>query len=965
MRSPKLLLLVLLVASACGHPVNTEDKPEDQANVAPTIIERDLETTTASADDETTVQPQHKEKEDAGDLHPDVETNQKEREGRANETPSKPAFETVKVAEKVATTTTSAPEPETTTNQDEETTATFQDVHQKRSDDVETSEHSRADKTPASLTAEISTSTEAEVVKEEHTTEAGETVETTQKVQERIEKEVPSTNIDQIERDGRSEESDKRVPTIEAHILKEDDETTDEPTIESAETTTLQSEEKDREGRNLEQISNKDVAKEEQDVTAEEKKAIENEDITEEPSTTTEKEEILGEKVQEERNARAEIENKKGAEETTEAVTEEPTTEDQTESTKAKENLESEQKSESNENEISPLKEKSDQDRQGRAKTIDDSINSIQEDVKQVSGHNRPEQKNVEADLEIAKNDELDNVEPKKETVQAKEETNVKTQQEESQVVTEEVEAKTETPENKVEPIAEVATSTNDEVDAKTDSDAETNSDVTMRSDNFETPLEEEETESRSDTTERSEEKSNTDTAVETNNKETEEASAEAKSEENKDEVAEVAETPVETKPEAVAESGARTEEPVTETENVEAKTDVPTKEVEAVEQKSETLATTQETPTAVDIEQTKAKETLVEKETKQAATADIQTKIDNLDKDRQGRAEGEAEGKDEETEEKVTTEAPEEKAIDGAEAPVESQNEEQIVNEEPAAKEEEVVPDQVKEEDVVPEVKEEGRSNEEPQLKEDQEPEETTEPQITDKAEEKEEKTEQINTETVEENAQQEEGEKVATTTVDSREGRKGIMSEIFAAKSGSPIIEKGPNTIHFFKPKEPFVLVCQGFSESGSINYSWLKNGRPFHLDGEAGHLVFRESPFDGNIIFVSPGPSDVGTYQCVAENKNGKVFSHPSLVMVQKPLHEPRGLDLFKTTNAESRTDSDANLEVVGAANPADGKQGVFVVLPTDNANQDPAEVIDMQVVDGNEEAKEEEGSGDASS
>jgi hypothetical protein len=46
--------------------------------------------------------------------------------------------------------------------------------------------------------------------------------------------------------------------------------------------------------------------------------------------------------------------------------------------------------------------------------------------------------------------------------------------------------------------------------------------------------------------------------------------------------------------------------------------------------------------------------------------------------------------------------------------------------------------------------------------------------------------------------------------------------------------------------------------------VSYSWLKNGRQFHLDGGSGHRVFRESPFDGNIIFVSPGQDDVGTYQ-----------------------------------------------------------------------------------------------------
>jgi hypothetical protein len=46
--------------------------------------------------------------------------------------------------------------------------------------------------------------------------------------------------------------------------------------------------------------------------------------------------------------------------------------------------------------------------------------------------------------------------------------------------------------------------------------------------------------------------------------------------------------------------------------------------------------------------------------------------------------------------------------------------------------------------------------------------------------------------------------------------------------------------------------------------VTYSWLKNGHPFHLNGEFGQRIFRESPFDGNIIFLSPGLADAGNYQ-----------------------------------------------------------------------------------------------------
>ena len=83
--------------------------------------------------------------------------------------------------------------------------------------------------------------------------------------------------------------------------------------------------------------------------------------------------------------------------------------------------------------------------------------------------------------------------------------------------------------------------------------------------------------------------------------------------------------------------------------------------------------------------------------------------------------------------------------------------------------------------------------------------------------------------------------------------------------------------------------------------------------------------------SLILVRSPDNLLPCFQCVAENRHGRAFSHPSLVMVQESKHEPRGLDLFKNKD-------ETKVELVDAAkeqNPAE----VFVVLPSDRAEQVP--------------------------
>ena len=78
----------------------------------------------------------------------------------------------------------------------------------------------------------------------------------------------------------------------------------------------------------------------------------------------------------------------------------------------------------------------------------------------------------------------------------------------------------------------------------------------------------------------------------------------------------------------------------------------------------------------------------------------------------------------------------------------------------------------------------------------------------------------------------------------------------------------------IQAFTPGEPLVLECYAESMFDSkIEYSWTKNGHPFKADDSKN--VFSESTMNGNILFISPIMSDVGTYQCEALNSFGKDY------------------------------------------------------------------------------------------
>ena len=113
-------------------------------------------------------------------------------------------------------------------------------------------------------------------------------------------------------------------------------------------------------------------------------------------------------------------------------------------------------------------------------------------------------------------------------------------------------------------------------------------------------------------------------------------------------------------------------------------------------------------------------------------------------------------------------------------------------------------------------------------------------------------------------------------------------------------PQIVKEPNMIQIFTIGEPLVLECSAQTEIPTdITYMWTKNGRPFSVNGQT---IFRESQTNGNILFISPQMSDVGTYQCEAMNEFGQIFSQASLVRAKQSRNQPRRLNILSPAPAQ---------------------------------------------------------------
>ena len=113
-------------------------------------------------------------------------------------------------------------------------------------------------------------------------------------------------------------------------------------------------------------------------------------------------------------------------------------------------------------------------------------------------------------------------------------------------------------------------------------------------------------------------------------------------------------------------------------------------------------------------------------------------------------------------------------------------------------------------------------------------------------------------------------------------------------------PKIVKESNMIQIFTVGEPLVLECSAQTEIPTeITYMWTKNGRPFSVNGQT---IFRESQANGNILFISPQMSDVGTYQCEAMNEFGQIFSHASLLRAKQSRNQPRRLNILSPAPAQ---------------------------------------------------------------
>jgi len=160
-----------------------------------------------------------------------------------------------------------------------------------------------------------------------------------------------------------------------------------------------------------------------------------------------------------------------------------------------------------------------------------------------------------------------------------------------------------------------------------------------------------------------------------------------------------------------------------------------------------------------------------------------------------------------------------------------------------------------------------------------------------------------------------------------DVTENAGDILFETEDESSLAPVFVTHPSMIQFFAPGEPFALVCAAESPAaaagGEVRYSWTRNGRLMDMADAAARRVFRENAAaNGNLIFVSPGTGDVGTYTCLAENEHGKTYSRGSVVMVRKEEEESEG--------PKKEIEASNNNEAVGEREPR--KEGVFLVYPT---------------------------------
>ena len=107
----------------------------------------------------------------------------------------------------------------------------------------------------------------------------------------------------------------------------------------------------------------------------------------------------------------------------------------------------------------------------------------------------------------------------------------------------------------------------------------------------------------------------------------------------------------------------------------------------------------------------------------------------------------------------------------------------------------------------------------------------------------------------------------------------------------SARPQFTTYPSPVDAREPQRPVVFKCRA-KGSPTPQIKWFKDGllilgtpeeSRFHITIE-GALVFMGKRFhvtrEGSLIIFDPRVEDEGTYQCMAENKLGKVFYDVSL-------------------------------------------------------------------------------------